>query len=108
MKMVNIHDAKARLSEYLDLIGTGERVLICRRNQPVAELRAVAPSRKTPRPIGGLNLEVPASFFDPLPHDETEGFYGDGADASRDASRVAEAAASAYGPRASDRHTSKP
>ena len=108
MKMINIHDAKAKLSEYLDLVETGERVLICRRNQPVAELRAWATPRTTPRPLGGLELTVPDSFFDPLPDDETEAFYGDSADASRAASQVAEAAASAYGPKASGRRNAKP
>jgi antitoxin (DNA-binding transcriptional repressor) of toxin-antitoxin stability system len=77
MKLVNIHEAKARLSEYLDLVESGERVLICRRNQPVAELRAVATPRTAPRPLGGTPLELPATFFEPLPEEVTAGFYGE-------------------------------
>jgi antitoxin (DNA-binding transcriptional repressor) of toxin-antitoxin stability system len=69
MKIVNIHEAKARLSEYLDAVELGEQVLICRRNRPVAELRRVAAARTTPRPVGGAKgrLEVAAAFFEPLP-----------------------------------------
>ena len=53
MIMVNIHEAKAKLSEYLEAVAGGQRVLICKRNQPVAELRAVAAARTEPRPVGG-------------------------------------------------------
>ena len=60
MKKVNIFEAKARLSEYLDLVEGGERVVICRRNRPIAELRAIAcNSRSGPRPLGGTALRMP-------------------------------------------------
>lgn len=77
MKMVNIHDAKARLSEYLELVEAGERVLICRRNEPVAELRLVPAARKQARPLGGTALDIPAAFFEPLPEAEIDAFYLD-------------------------------
>ena len=67
MIVVNIHEAKAKLSEYLDAVANGERVLICKRNQPVAELRAVEKPRTAPRTIGGVDgIVVPASFFEPM------------------------------------------
>jgi len=78
MKYVNIHEVKARLSEYLSRVETGETVVICRRNQPIAELRALAPTRSGPRPIGlakGL-FEVPESFNEPLSDDLVAGFEG--------------------------------
>ena len=34
MKKVNIHEAKAKLSEYVDAVVRGEQVVICRRNRP--------------------------------------------------------------------------
>ncbi|MEQ1911063.1 MAG: type II toxin-antitoxin system prevent-host-death family antitoxin [Vicinamibacterales bacterium] len=79
MIVVNIHQAKAKLSEYLDAVAQGERVLICKRNQPVAELRAVADVRTAPRPIGGAKarFEVPPSFFEPLPDEAIDAFYGE-------------------------------
>jgi len=68
MIVINIHEAKAKLSEYLDAVAKGERVLICKRNQPVAELRAVEQKRTEPRKIGGVTgIVIPPSFFDPMP-----------------------------------------
>ena len=69
MIVVNIFEAKAKLSEYLDMAAHGERVLICKRNRPVAELHAVQSARTTPRPLGLARgrITVPPSFFQPLP-----------------------------------------
>ena len=71
MIMVNIFEAKAKLSEYLEAVGRGERVLICKRNHPVAELRAVRSTRTEPRPIGGgpHSFSVPESFFELMPEE---------------------------------------
>jgi antitoxin (DNA-binding transcriptional repressor) of toxin-antitoxin stability system len=93
MKKVNIFEAKARLSECIDAVQRGEQVVICRRNQPVAELRAITVTRTTPRPVGGAKgLEIPDAFFEPLPDDVVNAFYGE---VSRRApSRVAEASPS--------------
>jgi prevent-host-death family protein len=76
MIVVNIFEAKAKLSEFLDLAARGERVLICKRNRPVAELRAVESARTEPRPIGLARgrLTIPDAFFDPLPDDVLEAF----------------------------------
>src|SRR5688500_949216 len=77
MIKVNIAEVKAKLSEFLEIAGRGERVLICKHNRPVAELRAVQASRTEPRPIGGAGkFNVPASFFAPLPDDMVAGFMG--------------------------------
>lgn len=78
MIMVNIYEAKARLSALLEQVAAGDRVLICKRNQPVAELHRVDPARTLPRPIGlakGL-VEVPAAFFELLPDEVIDGFEG--------------------------------
>lgn len=80
MIKANVADAKARLSEYLDRVQTGERIVICRHNTPIAELRALERSRVEPRPIGPLpgrpTFVVPPSFFDPLPDAELELWEG--------------------------------
>jgi prevent-host-death family protein len=97
MKVVNIYEAKAKLSEYLDAVSAGERVLICKRNQPVAELKAVPAARSHPRTIGKAagQVHVSSAFFEPLPGEVLDGFAGlSGAErvAARPA-RVAEAPA---------------
>jgi prevent-host-death family protein len=75
MIVVNIHEAKAKLSEFLDRVAAGERVVICKRNQPVAELRAVEQKRTEPRPIGGSKgIVIPPSFFEPMPDDFLDAF----------------------------------
>ena len=78
MKVVNIHEAKAKLSEYLDAVAGGERVLICKRNHPVAELRAIPAARVSLRPVGkaGGRFQVAAAFFEPLPDHVMDGFAG--------------------------------
>jgi antitoxin (DNA-binding transcriptional repressor) of toxin-antitoxin stability system len=77
MIKANVFEVKARLSHYLAAVERGERVVICKRNQPVAELRAVGAERSAPRPVGGVAgaVVVPASFFDPLPEDVLKTFY---------------------------------
>jgi prevent-host-death family protein len=75
MIVINIHEAKAKLSEYLDAAAGGETVVICKRNRPVAELRGVAQKRTEPRPLGGAKgIVVPPSFFDPMPDDFLDAF----------------------------------
>jgi len=75
MIVVNINEAKAKLSEYLDAAATGERVVICKRNQPVAELRAVEQKRTEPRTLGGAKgIVIPPTFFDPMPDDFLDAF----------------------------------
>jgi len=93
MIVINIHEAKAKLSEYLDKVAAGERVLICKRNQPVAELRAVERKRTTPRTLGGATgIVVPPSFFEPMPDDWLDAFYdGPVFPAAAKRARVAEA-----------------
>jgi prevent-host-death family protein len=90
MIMVNINEAKAKLSEYLDAVERGERVMICKRNRPVAELKGVPVAVAiTPRPIGGVSgIVMPPSFFDPLPDELLDAF--EGRPLQRRASRVAE------------------
>jgi prevent-host-death family protein len=80
MIKVNVFEAKARLSEYLDRVARGERILICRHNKPVAELRPLSAVRTEPRPIGPLPgrpvFDVPPSFFEPMADDEAETWEG--------------------------------
>jgi prevent-host-death family protein len=96
MYKVNIHEVKARLSALLERVAAGERILICNRNRPVAELAPVEVGREEPRPFGlarGL-VTVPASFFEPLSDDELDAFEGrQGGLREPSATRVAEGAA---------------
>jgi antitoxin (DNA-binding transcriptional repressor) of toxin-antitoxin stability system len=79
MLKVNIHEAKANLSKYLAAAERGETVVICHRNLPVAELRALPRPRKGRRPIGlhRGKFKIPRTFFEPLPADVLAGFEGE-------------------------------
>lgn len=69
--ILNMHEAKTRLSEVVAGLKAGDRVVLCRRNRPVAEIRPLAPVTVEPRPIGlgkGL-VAIPSSFFEPLPEE---------------------------------------
>jgi antitoxin (DNA-binding transcriptional repressor) of toxin-antitoxin stability system len=78
MIRINIHEAKTHLSRYLLRLKGDDRILICKRNVPIAELRALPSESRTARPFGlakGL-FEVPDDFNAPLPEDEVERWYG--------------------------------
>src|SRR3989442_11727558 len=99
MKMVNIHEVKAKLSEYLDAVTEGETVIICNRNQPVAELRAVPKKRTEPRPIGlgKGTIQILPSFYEPMSGEELDEWDNGPIFPEPRANRVAEATP-AYGP----------
>ncbi|MEO8181313.1 MAG: type II toxin-antitoxin system Phd/YefM family antitoxin [Deltaproteobacteria bacterium] len=78
MVKVNIHDAKTHLSEHLDRLERGEEdvVIICRRNEPIAELRALPKQRSTARPIltADPRFALSPRFFEPLPDSILDSF----------------------------------
>jgi prevent-host-death family protein len=80
MIRVNIHEAKAHLSRFLEQVERGEVIVICRRNVPIAEIRPLTKRPAQPRPIGGYEgqVVVPDSFFDPLPDEILDAFEGRG------------------------------
>jgi antitoxin (DNA-binding transcriptional repressor) of toxin-antitoxin stability system len=81
MITLNINQAKAHLSKYLHAVETGETVVLCRRNVPVAEIRLLPQKASTgPRPVGlaqDRGEPLPASFFDELPKELLAAFGGE-------------------------------
>lgn len=78
MIKLNIHEAKTHLSKYLAKLKAGERILLCKRNQPVAQITALPELLMRPRPIGLAkgSFTVPRSFFKPLPDELLDAFEG--------------------------------
>ena len=79
MIRLNVHEAKTHLSRYLArLEETGETIILCRRNVPIAEIRPW-PERSRQVARFGLwkgRIEVPEAFFEPLPEDLLSAFEG--------------------------------
>ena len=83
MRRINLADAKAHLSQYIDSVERGETIVLCRRNVPVAEIRPLPQRLNEPRPVGIYpGLAIPDSFFEPLPEDLLQAFEGGGDEAA--------------------------
>lgn len=68
MSIVNVQEAKTRLSELLARVERGEEFVVARAGKPVARLVPVDLSWA--RPFGSLSFDVPDDFDEPLPDDE--------------------------------------
>ena len=78
MIKLNIHEAKTHLSKYLAQLKAGEQIVLCKRNQPVAQITALPDVPTHPRPIGLAKgvFFVPRSFFEVLPDELLDVFEG--------------------------------
>ena len=76
--VLNMQEAKTHLSKHVAGLKEGDRIILCRRNRPVAEIRPISDHRNEPRPVGlGRGLaDVSEAFFDPLPDDILDDFEG--------------------------------
>ena|SRR2546422_1913171 len=52
MLKVNLHEVKAQLSKYIEMVEAGEVVVVCKRNEPIAEIRSIAKKQKKVPQIG--------------------------------------------------------
>lgn len=68
MSIVNLHDAKTRLSQWVDEAAAGEDVVVCRHGKPVVRITRLDDGKRPIR-FGLLagKLHVPEDFDAPLP-----------------------------------------
>ena len=79
MIWINMTEAKTHLSRYLKRVERGDTVVLCRRNVPIAEIRALPKRTRELRPVGiDRGMTIPAAFFEPLPDDLLAAFEGGG------------------------------
>lgn len=78
MLYLNMHEAKTHLSRYVEQLLQGERIFLCKRNVPVAEIRALSKPRLQKRPLGLAKgqFKVTNQFFEALPDDVITAFEG--------------------------------
>jgi prevent-host-death family protein len=76
-KVVNIYEAKARLSKLVEEAAAGHDVVIAKAGVPRARLVAVQPTARRRRPGGAKGrIRIGADFDDPLPSDVLAAFLG--------------------------------
>lgn len=68
--LINVHEAKAQLSELLERAARGEEIIIAKRGKPF--VRLVAMEDREPRRPGLAKGRLTDAFFEPLPEDELE------------------------------------
>lgn len=75
---LNMHEAKTHLSRYLSELQEGDVIILCRRNQPIAEVRPLPRTDSSERPVGlgKGTLELDDAFFEPLPEEMLDLFEG--------------------------------
>lgn len=66
--LVNVHEAKAQLSELLERAVRGEEIVIGKRGKPF--VRLVPAAAKEPRQPGLAKGELTDAFFEPLSDEE--------------------------------------
>ena len=75
MKTVQLHEAKARLSELIEAVQQGEDVVISKYGKPVAKLSAVA--APTERKLGFYPIAFESDLLEPTSQDVIDSFYDD-------------------------------
>lgn len=70
MTQVNVHEAKSQFSRLLELVESGETVVIPRQGHPVSEL---IPTRiKSGFPVGGAEFTDRDAWWQPMKDEEAE------------------------------------
>jgi prevent-host-death family protein len=77
MYQANMHEAKSKLSQLVEMVLAGEEVIISKAGKPVAKLIAYQEEQED-RVLGALKGKVWVSpDFDELPPDLEAAFYGE-------------------------------
>ena len=76
--IVNLYEAKTRLSNLVERAAAGEEIVIAKAGKPMARLVPLHGRGKPPRKPGGWEGKVwiAEDFDDPLPEDIMAGFEG--------------------------------
>ncbi|HET9300344.1 MAG TPA: type II toxin-antitoxin system Phd/YefM family antitoxin [Candidatus Polarisedimenticolaceae bacterium] len=75
MTMVNVHEAKTRLSKLLEQVEDGQEVIIARNGHPVARLVPMPSKRRRPGRLRG-KIAMRRDFDGPLPAGLKSAFAG--------------------------------
>jgi antitoxin (DNA-binding transcriptional repressor) of toxin-antitoxin stability system len=78
MTAVTVEEIQRDLLGFLERAHAGETLLILQADEPLVEIRPVAPDARKPRPFGlcAGEFSVPDDFDEPLPEDVLSSFEG--------------------------------
>lgn len=77
MKMMNIHEAKTHLSQYVELAFIGEEIIICKAGKPMAKLIRYEESEQPRKPGYWEGKVIISDDFDELPDFIAKPFHGE-------------------------------
>jgi len=76
-KVLNLYEAKTRLSKLVDEAAGGEEIVIAKAGKPLARLVGLVPPRRRRRPGGAKGrIRIARDFDAPLPPGILEAFLG--------------------------------
>jgi antitoxin (DNA-binding transcriptional repressor) of toxin-antitoxin stability system len=78
MTAVTIEEMQRDLKGYLERVHAGETLIVLQADEPLAEIKPVAPGALIPRPFGlcAGEFTVPDDFDEPLPEEIISSFEG--------------------------------
>lgn len=80
MIKVNMHEAKTHLSRYARLVKSGERIILCERNVPFAEFRALSEpevgGRERPLGLDAGKVKLSDDWDSATTNREVAGLFG--------------------------------
>jgi len=71
--VINVHEAKTHFSRLLEQAHAGQEIILAKAGKPYSRLVPLSPNSEL-RQAGRLAGQVEASFFDPLPQSEIQGW----------------------------------
>ncbi len=74
MKTVQLHEAKAQLSELIDAVQKGEEITISKYGKPVARLSGIEVLSEK-RALGFYPIEFKSDLLEPTSQDVLDSFY---------------------------------
>ncbi len=74
MKTLQLHEAKARLSELIEAVMKGEEVVISRYGKPVAKLVGLTEPKE--RELGFYPIDFQSDLLEPTDKEIINAFYG--------------------------------
>ncbi len=74
---VPVHEAKSNFAKLLELVSSGERVIITRHGIPIAELVPARTGLFKPGTLKDVIAPPPNEFFEPLGEDELLAWEGE-------------------------------